>query len=325
MHKLIVCYKLRREFGKPTLALLIYYGIMNMAVILVAIVDAVVFAFASMHFDAGMDILADEIVNRIMSNGWGYILASVIGFVAMLIWKKPQFCFVEIWKADRPMKLGSFAALTCIFISGQALFQLVTEGMEWIFNLFDMSIMESLESATAVPDSLSMFLYVSLAAPVFEEILFRGLILRALQPYGKKFAIFTSAYLFGMFHGNIVQSSYAFAVGLVLGYVAVEYSMGWAMVLHMGNNLILGDTLWRITRFLPVMVQEWIFLAVIWGCTIAAILVMIVKRKDLIAYVKADRMHPWCLKSFFSSPSVIVFTCVMGASILLPLLLSTII
>lgn len=325
MHKLIVCQRLRREFGKPTLALLIYYGIMNVAVILVAIADAVVFALGSMQSDAGMDVLTDAMIYRIMSNGWGYIFASIIGFVALLIWKKPHFCFVEIWKAGRPMKPGSFAALTCIFISGQALFQLVTEGMEWIFNLFDMSIMESLESATAVPDSLSMFLYVSLAAPVFEEVLFRGLILRTLQPYGKKFAIFASAYLFGMFHGNIVQSPYAFAVGLVLGYVAAEYSMGWAMVLHMVNNLLLGDSLGRITQFLPAMAQEMIFLALIWGCTIAAILIMTVKRKELIAYMRSGRMHPWCLKSFFSSPSVIVFTCIMGANILLPLLLSVIV
>lgn len=324
MHKLIVCYKLRREFGKPTLALLIYYGIMNVAVILVAIADAVVFALGSMQSGAGMDVLTDAMINRIMSNGWGYIFASLIGFVALLIWKKPHFCFVEIWKADRPMKPGSFAALTCIFISGQAIFQLVTEGMEWVFNLFDMSIMESLESATAVPDSLSMFLYVSLAAPVFEEILFRGLILRSLQPYGKKFAIFTSAYLFGMFHGNIVQSPYAFLIGLVLGYVTIEYSMVWAVVLHMGNNLILGDLLGRITQFLPFKAQEWIFLILIWGCTIAAILVMIVKWNDLLTYVKTDRMHPLCIKSFFSSPPVIVFTCVMGASILLTLLLPVI-
>lgn len=322
MHKQAVCKNFRREFGIPTLALLIYCGIVNAAVILVAIVDAVIFAIASIQSGVGVDVLEDAIANRIMSNGWGYIFASLIGFMAMVMWKKPHFCFVEIWKADRPMRLGSFAALTCIFISGQAIYQLGTEGMEWTLNFFDMSFMESLESATVVPDSLSMFLYLSLAAPVFEEILFRGLILRSLQPYGKKFAIFTSAYLFGMFHGNIIQSPYAFAVGLVLGYVAVEYSMGWAMVLHMINNLVLGDSLGRIIQFLPVMAQEWIFLAVIWGCAVAACLVMIVKRKELIAYMRSGRMHPWCLKSFFSSPPVIIFTCVMGANILLTLLLS---
>lgn len=320
MHKQTVCQRLRREFGKPALAVLIYCGIMNGAVVLVAIADAVFFALGSVQSSAGMDMLTDAIINRITSNGWGYILACAIGFVAMLIWKKRHFCFVEIWKTDRPMKMGSFAALTCIFISGQAFFQLIAGGMECFFNLFDMSIMESLESATAVPDSLSMFLYVSLAAPVFEEILFRGLILRSLQPYGKKFAIFASAYMFGLFHGNIVQSPYAFVVGLVLGYVAVEYSMVWAMVLHMINNLLLGDSLGRITQFLPVMAQEWIFLALIWGCAIAAVLILIVKRKELIAYMQSGRMHPWCIKSFFSSPPVIIFTCIMGANILLTLL-----
>ena len=324
MNKQLDCQSLQREFGSPTLALLIYYGVMNAVVILVAIPDCVVFAIGCIQSGIGIDELTDAIINRIAGNGWGYILACAIGFMAMLIWKKPHFCFVEIWKAQRPMKLGGFAALTCIFISGQAISQLGIETLEHVSNNFGFSIMESIESATSVSETLSMFLYVSLIAPVFEEILFRGLILRSLQPYGKKFAIFTSAYLFGMFHGNIVQSPYAFLIGLVLGYVTIEYSMVWAVVLHMGNNLILGDLLGRITQFLPFKAQEWIFLILIWGCTIAAILVMIVKWKDLLTYVKTDRMHPLCIKSFFSSPPVIVFTCVMGASILLTLLLPVI-
>ena len=320
MNKQMACQSLRREFGRPTLALLIYCGIMNALVLLVTIPDCVAFAIGAIQTGIGIEELADAIMNRIASNGWGYILACVIGFVALLIWKKPHFCFVKIWKSDRSMKFGSFAALVCIFTSGQAIAQLGTGALEHIYNTFGHSLVESIESATAVSETLSMFLYVSLLAPVFEEILFRGLILRSLQPYGKKFAIFASAYLFGLFHGNIIQSPYAFLVGLVLGYVTVEYSMGWAMVLHMGNNLILGDLFGRITKFLPAMAQEWIFLMLIWGCAIAAILVMIVKWKDLVAYVRAEKMHPWCMESFFSSKPVIIFTCIMGASILLTLL-----
>ncbi len=325
MDKKQICRQLRHEFGKIGLALLIYYGIMNVTVILATVVESILYVFGALSSGADMDALAGEIVSRVVSNGWGYILASFIGFVAILIWKKPHFCFVEIWKTDRPMRPGGFAALLCIFISGQALFQLGAAAMEWFFNLFDMSIMDALESASMTGDTLSMFLYITLVAPVFEEILFRGLILRSFTAYGKKFAIFASAFLFGMFHGNLVQTPYAFVVGLVLGYVAVEYSIGWAMVLHMINNLVLGDSIARMTRYLPPWVQELVFFVLIWGCTLAAVIILIRKRRSVMAYFRQGRIHPWCLRSFFASPAVITLNCILGVNILLTVLLQLIV
>lgn len=326
MNEKEICHDLRHEFGKSGLALLIYYGIMNVVVTLVAIVDAVILVLRSSTAGGVVisDAVMDQMMDRIISNGWGYILAIAIGCLLMLLWKKKHFCFVEIWKTEKPMTVGSFVALTCIFISGQALFQVFSYLMEWFFNLFGMSVMDSIEIASSTGDTLIMFLYVSIFAPVFEEILFRGLILRSLQPYGKKFAILASAFLFGIFHGNIVQSPYAFAVGLVLGYVAVEHSMVWAMVLHMINNLLLGDTLTRVTQFLPYWIQELIFYVLIWGCTVAAVVILIVKRREVAAYFREGKIHPLCLKSFFTSPAVIVLTCVLCSNILITLLMQLI-
>ncbi len=184
----------------------------------------------------------DQLVQNIMGNGWGYFAAAGIGFVILLCWKGKKFTFHEIWVKGRAMKASDLIPVTCVFMCGQLLFQLIGSLMELIFNQFGLSIMSAMESASmAGIDTFSMFLYAGLLAPVAEEILFRGLILRSLMPYGKKFAILTSALLFGVFHGNLVQSPFAFGVGLVLGYVAVEHSITWAMVLHMFNNLIISD------------------------------------------------------------------------------------
>ena len=206
--------------------------------------------------------------------------------------------------------------LLCIFVSAQALVQLTAAWMEWFFGIFDISIIEAMEDVAVTGDTLSMFLYLCIVAPVFEEVIFRGLVLRTLQPYGRKFAILASAFLFGIFHGNILQTPFAFAAGLVLGYVTLEYSLVWAVLLHTINNLILGDTLVRVMNHLPLWIGELLFAGIIWGSVLAAIIFLVIKRKQVIGYFAGPKMHPLCLKSFFTSPGILILTGVMVLNIL---------
>ena len=53
--------------------------------------------------------------------------------------------------------------------------------------------------------------------PIFEEIIFRRILIDRLSPFGEKLAIFTSAIAFGVFHGNFDQVVYATALGIILG------------------------------------------------------------------------------------------------------------
>ena len=71
-----------------------------------------------------------------------------------------------------------------------------------------------------------------------EEILFRGVVLKPLEKYGKLLAIVISSLLFAIYHGNIIQGIYAFICGLLLGFVASEYSLKYSVILHIFNNLI---------------------------------------------------------------------------------------
>ena len=68
-----------------------------------------------------------------------------------------------------------------------------------------------------VNETLSMFIYGSFLAPFGEEILFRGFLLQNFKRYGVRFAIIFSAILFGIYHGNIVQTPFAFILGLMKG------------------------------------------------------------------------------------------------------------
>jgi CAAX protease family protein len=67
------------------------------------------------------------------------------------------------------------------------------------------------------------FLQVVVVAPLTEEFLFRGLILRGLlKRYGTVTAVVASAVLFGAFHANIWQFSSAVLIGLIFGWFRVE-------------------------------------------------------------------------------------------------------
>lgn len=306
--------QLRRQMGKTGWTVLIYYFLVNSAVAVTGILQAVVTMLAS----NSQQFPFEEALSRaIMENGWGYLVAILIGAFLMLVWKKKDFCFHTIWISGRKMTIESFFMLLSVFLAGQPIFSLLYAGVEWLLNLLGFSAANAAEAAAFTTDSLSMFLYLGLFAPIAEEILFRGLLLRMLLPYGKRLAILATAFLFGMFHGNIVQSPFTFGIGLVLGYVAVEYSIGWAMVLHMINNLLVADTLTRLTNLLPPWVGEMVFALLLGGSAIAAVIVLICRRKDITAYRRENPMHPWCVKSFFAAPGVIVMTIVMALNMLL--------
>lgn len=322
MTEIEISRRLKREFSTSGWVLLIYYGILNVAVTLAIVIDvALRVVRSSIEGNGFPESALEEIVSAAMGNGWGYIAAILIGFAVLLIWKKPTFCFKTIWKKEKPITASAFFSLAAIFIGVQAAAQVMASAIEQFFNSFGFSILESLEAASTIEDTLSMFLYAVFLAPVWEEILFRGLIMRSMERYGKKFAILASAFLFGIFHGNIVQTPYAFMVGLVLGYVAMEYSMLWAIVLHMLNNLVLADMMTRLAEILPPGVGDMISGFIIWSCAIAATIILIVRRRDVGDYLRTKKIHPLCVKNFFLSPGVIVLSCVMLSNILLALVL----
>ncbi len=221
---------LRRTFSPLGWMLVAYSLLMNALVTIVAFVDMILIYAA---LENGASYTQEQVASLLAGNGWGYVLTAVAGLLVILLWKGGDFCREVLTDRGRPMKAGDFLALTAIFLSGQLVFTFLSALIEWFLNLFGLSAMEALETATMTPDTFSMFLYICLVAPISEELIFRGLVLRTLEPYGRRFAILGSAFAFALFHGNLVQIPYAFLVGLVLGYVAVEHNIYWAMLLHM--------------------------------------------------------------------------------------------
>lgn len=86
--------------------------------------------------------------------------------------------------------------------------------------------------------SLSLTLYVCIVAPIVEELIYRGVILRKLLPYGTHLAIVLPAVCFALMHHNFYQGLSAVLGGLVYGFVALRYSLAAAICLHIAKNTV---------------------------------------------------------------------------------------
>lgn len=313
----------RRRIGSMGWTLLIYYAILNEMVMTVAMLESIVHAVGYVMQNPSpepMDLFYEIMgyfTESLTSNGWGYILAILIGTGILLLWKKPRYFKNEIFRKGNPMTFGTFMQLLCVFVSVQTVAQVLSPALEWLLNLMGLSAMAALEAATITADTFSMFVYISFLGPISEELLFRGLILRTLEPYGKRFAIFASALMFGMFHGNIIQTPYAILVGLVLGYVAVEYSVVWAIILHIINNFVLSDLLGRLYEIVPVYVGDIVTWSILGGAAIATVVLMICRRKSIKSYFTENRQNGMAMGAMFTSPGVLALLTLMLVSALL--------
>jgi membrane protease YdiL (CAAX protease family) len=108
----------------------------------------------------------------------------------------------------------------------------------------NMSLTEAMEEGVSAfmvnPIGL---LYVILLGPFCEELVFRGALLRALEPYGANFAMMASAILFGLYHIILYQAVFAFLLGLILAYAAGRFSLKWSLLLHIANNALAMSSL----------------------------------------------------------------------------------
>ena len=99
------------------------------------------------------------------------------------------------------------------------------------------------QMATMLMKSPLGYLVVGMLAPIAEEMVFRGAILRTLlkifNPRRHWWPIVISALLFALVHGNLLQGTHAFLVGLLLGWMYYRTdSIIPGIVFHWINNSV---------------------------------------------------------------------------------------
>ena len=95
-------------------------------------------------------------------------------------------------------------------------------------------------------DVYVIFLIVGILAPIFEELMYRGVVLNELssaRPF--LLANLLQAAVFGIMHMNVIQGTYAFVIGFILGYAyKITKSIYMTMLTHFlfnASNLLVAD------------------------------------------------------------------------------------
>ena len=236
------------------------------------------------------------------------MLATIGVFLIGNAWLKPK-----IQKKDFRWKGHSFWKYFVILMGtnffGTMVFQMIQNLIEILTHQHFLS--SSGLSFTGVAGiDIFLILYIVLIGPIFEELLFRGVILRTLDRYHRVFAILISSLLFGLMHMNLVQSIVTFFIGCVLAYASLkEESLMVPIVLHILNNTI---SLLSSISFLSLLF--WIGMIVCFVWMVILLHKNSNKLKDLFAYEYCDYTYG---KWFFSRWSVIVYLIFAGILILL--------
>ncbi|MCI2106447.1 MAG: CPBP family intramembrane metalloprotease [Intestinimonas sp.] len=297
---------IRKESGRLAAGLLLYSVLMVVCVTVQALVNA-----------GG---ISDEALTRMEEqsgqSGLGYLIAMGLGLLFLRFFYR-KLERPRMFQRRRSMNSDAFLRLLCVLMSAQMIFVIFAWALEHLFNLAGYSVLGAVEAASSGSTTTSMFLYASLLGPVSEELIFRGFVMQTLKKHGKTFAILVSALLFSAYHGNFVQGIFAFLVGLVLGYVAMEYSLGWAIGLHILNNCVFGDLLLYATRGMPEQVQNLILSSMDLFFLTAGLIILIRMRGEIVRYLRENRTGGY--RYVFTSVGVLLFLAAMAVAAFLGL------
>lgn len=84
---------------------------------------------------------------------------------------------------------------------------------------------------------------ISIIGPIFEELLFRKVLIDRTIKYGGTISVLLSALLFGLYHGNINQFFYAAFMGGFFAFVYIKtgdikYSIGLHMIINFMGSVV---------------------------------------------------------------------------------------
>lgn len=161
------------------------------------------------------------------------VLSSV---VTLLVFTFGKFAVISRdYLASRPWGTLAWVALLSLGLILPA---------EWVYERLQITMPESTEAMfEGIMREPLGYMAIGIFAPVVEEIVFRGAILRILLGLFSRswhwVAIIFSALIFGAIHLNLAQGLHAFVIGLLLGWMYYRTSsIVPGILLHWINNTV---------------------------------------------------------------------------------------
>ncbi len=292
---------LRRHYAKAGLIILAFILVFHGLNYLILHISAGIIggSFDKAAIKAGKAVIkADPVMRAIY--GYGMPLAGDIAAfgVGLLVTKCPISKKITL-KGFNGKDFGVCFVMTFSLSTAAALISQIILSIIMYLSGKSSDVADNVTSITLSPEVTPLWinvlieLYACIIGPVFEELIFRGVLLEALRKYGNAFGIIASSIMFGLAHANYIQFIPAMIIGTVWAYTAVKTgSLIPSMVLHIINNTVSslliamiefssakGDSILDIAQSMlnsvPVIVAVMLNMAVRIGCVIASIIITV--------------------------------------------------
>ena len=188
---------------------------------------------------------------------------AVLLTYAMIIFTVDIVCFPLIFLLTSKMpkaeiekkRLGFGKFLLCVLIMyGLILVGAVIGSCFHLVLTLPFQNEESSELAKLLMESNSFLriLIVGIVAPIFEELIFRKVLVDHVAPKGELAAILASGIMFGLFHGNFQQCFFAGLIGCLFAYIYLKTGrVIYTILLHMILN--------TVTSGITIELIKWVY------------------------------------------------------------------
>ncbi len=305
--------KVQKAVGRTSLFLIGYYIIMAIGTV-VAMMIAIMkkgeyLEVTSLQSSEVLQTYTDALM-------LGLLFSTFIGVILFLYLEKDSNLMRVLKERHGKMTPKYLVQFAVLLMAVQIIFSVLSTFVEWVLNLCGISMMQSIEAASLEGYSLPIILYAGIIGPITEEVIFRGAILHYLQKYGRWFALVMSSLLFGLFHANIPQGVFAFFIGGIFAYVTYKYSIKWAIVLHIFNNLILNILLTAIVDITQLSMIEMIQTVVFVGAFIYTAIIIWQNKVQIKGNIHEWKRDNASFRDAFSSVALWILIILLGITAL---------
>lgn len=261
----------------------------QLAVLLFTCLASCVYIFCKIELD-GLDVF--------LSTSYGYLLTALVFdavlFGVFLFYKKrTNLAVIKKPSANKIILYIWVAVLAFVLVSP------LINCLDSLFQFWNLKINTITYDITAVWHGIPVNLFVTMISMVIvpaivEELLFRGVIFKGLQNYGKAFSIIMSAVMFSVFHMAISQTVYPLIMGLLLGVIMYkEDNILYTITVHMTNNFL--SVIFAYFG-ISLSYNHWTFivLAILLACAFVVTLLIIAfknnKQSKYVTFTKNEKL-----------------------------------
>jgi len=226
------------KLWKVTYPVGIYFLISNIISVVYVMISAVMIQARTISSGEGLDVLTlqEELTTLIYKNSMMLtaLAAAIMIPIAWLLFRsdrKKENIRYEKCNTGLFALIIVVAAVACM--GGNQLLSI--SRLDVLFPGFN-EVQEALYGGSIYMEVLAAVIMDQ----IVEELLFRGLVYRRIRNYaGRMPAMVLSSLFFGIYHGNVVQGVYAFAIGMLFAFIYDKYKTLIAPILaHVFANLV---------------------------------------------------------------------------------------